>query len=51
MRRRQLPIIQEEKMRKKGENSVTRAGKSCDSARPNNDFTLGFESQSVIKSD
>jgi hypothetical protein len=51
MRRRQLPIIQEEKMRKKGENSVKRAGKSCDSTRPSNDFTLGFESQSVIKSD
>ena len=33
------------------ENSVKRAGKSCDSARLNNDFTLGFESQSAIKSD
>jgi hypothetical protein len=33
-------MIQEEQMRKKGENSVNHAGKSWDSARPSNHFTL-----------
>jgi hypothetical protein len=34
-------------MRKKGENSVKRAGKSAITPDENNDFTLGVESQSV----
>jgi hypothetical protein len=32
-------------MRKKGENNSKYPGKSCDSARQNNDFTVGVESQ------
>jgi hypothetical protein len=35
-------------MRKKGENSIKRSGKACGSARRNNDFILGIESQSVL---
>jgi hypothetical protein len=36
---------EEKSMRKKGENSVNRAGKSAIPPDKNNDFTLGVESQ------
>src|SRR5450631_755822 len=45
MRRRQLPMMKEKSMRKKGENSVNRAGKSAIPPDEDNDFTLGVESQ------
>jgi len=47
MRRRQLPLTNEEYMRKKGENSVKCAGKSAIPPGENDDSTLGVESQTL----
>jgi hypothetical protein len=38
-------------MRKKGENSAKRVGQICYSARRNNDYTLGVESQTFHLAD
>src|SRR5271157_4342132 len=47
MRRRQLPMMKEQQMRKEGENSVKCAGKSAIPPDENNDSTLGVESQTL----